>query len=87
MHYNKYFLFFPFDSKEKYSSTTLDNNITYIKGAIEKLLPNINYYLNRYGEEKILLNRKSLSNIADGLTKKGIRVLALCYTKNNNWNS
>ena len=73
----------PFDSKEKYSSTTLDNNITYIKGAIEKLLPNINYYLNRYGEEKILLNRKSLSNIADGLTKKGIRVLALCYTKNN----
>ena len=51
----------PFDSKIKYSTATLDNNITYIKGAIEKLLPNINYYLNKNGEEKILLNGKDVT--------------------------
>ena len=72
----------PFDSKSKYSSVTLDNNITYIKGALEKLLPNTSYYLNKSGEEKILLNKKNISNITDNLTQKGIRVLALCYSKN-----
>ena len=72
----------PFDSKSKYSSVTLDNNITYIKGALEKLFPNTSYYLNKSGEEKILLNKKNISNITDNLTQKGIRVLALCYSKN-----
>lgn len=71
----------PFDSKIKYSTATLDNNRTYIKGATEKLLPNINYYLNKFGEEKVLLNKKNISNISDNLTKKGVRVLALCYGK------
>ena len=74
----------PFDSKIKYSTATLDNNITYIKGAIEKLLPNINYYLNKNGEEKILLNKKVLISMVDNLTKKGIRLIALCSTKKNN---
>ena len=71
----------PFDSKEKYSKVTLDNNMTYIKGAIEKILPHINYYLNKNGEEKLLLNKKILTNMTDNLTKKGIRVLALCRSK------
>ena len=74
----------PFDSKIKYSTATLDNNITYIKGAIEKLLPNINYYLNKNGEEKILLNKKVLISMVDNLTKKGIRLIALCSNKKNN---
>ena len=71
----------PFDSKEKYSKVTLDNNKTYIKGAIEKLLPNVTYYLNKFGEEKILLNKKLIMSMADNLTKKGIRLLVLCSTK------
>ncbi len=71
----------PFDSKEKYSKVALDNNMTYIKGAIEKILPHINYYLNKNGEEKLLLNKKILTNMTDNLTKKGIRVLALCRSK------
>lgn len=70
-----------FDSKEKYSTATLDNHITYVKGAIEKLIPNIHYYLNKQGEEKICLNKKQIINMTDNLTKKGIRVIALCYTK------
>ena len=71
----------PFNSESKYSTATLDNGKTYVKGATEKLLPNINYYLNHQGEEKILLNRKLITNMADSLTKKGIRVLVLCYSK------
>ncbi len=74
----------PFNSEEKYSKVTLDNNVTYIKGATEKLIPHITYYLNKFGEEKILLNKKSITNIADNLTKKGIRVIALCKSKTDN---
>ena len=72
----------PFNSELKYSMVTLDNGKTYIKGAIEKLFPHINYYLNHKGEEKVLLNRKLITNMANSLTKKGIRVLVLCYSKN-----
>jgi len=73
----------PFDSKVKYSSATLNNGLTYIKGAPEILMPNVNTYLNKNGEEKIILNKKILTNTITSLTKKGIRVLALCYSKNN----
>ena len=76
----------PFDSALKYSTVTLDNNLTYIKGATEKLLPNVSYYLNKAGEEKVLLNKKGLIATTDNLTKKGIRVLALCRTKDANLN-
>ncbi len=72
-----------FDSKDKFSSVTLSNNITYIKGAPEKLLPNVSFYVNKMGEEKVLVNKKIISNIIDNLTKKGIRVLVLCYNKYN----
>lgn len=72
----------PFNSQDKFSKTKLDNGITYVKGAIEKLLPNIVYYLNKSGEEKVLLNKKIITNNVDLLTKKGIRVLSLCYEKN-----
>lgn len=73
----------PFNSQDKFSKIRLDNGMVYIKGAIEKLLPNIVYYLNKSGEEKVLLNKKIITNNIDILTKKGIRVLALCYEKNS----
>ncbi len=72
-----------FDSKDKYSSVTLNNNITYIKGAPEILLPNVNYYLNKNGEEKILINKRNITSKIDALTSKGIRVLLLTYNKYN----
>ena len=71
----------PFNSQDKFSKTKLDNGYVYVKGAIEKLLPNIVYYLNKMGEEKVILNKKIITNNVDILTKKGIRVLALCYEK------
>ncbi len=72
-----------FDSENKYSSTTLSNNVTYIKGAAEILLPKVNFYVNKMGEEKVLVNKKLINNMIDSLTKKGIRVLVLCYNKYN----
>ena len=72
-----------FDSKNKYSKVTLDNNYTYYKGASEVLLPSINYYLNKLGEEKVLLNKKSILLNINNLTKRGIRVIILAYSKNN----
>ncbi len=77
----------PFDSSIKYSTATLDNNYTYIKGALEILLPNITYYLNKQGEEKVLLNKRMLTNIRDDLTKKKIRIIALCRNKTNSLNN
>jgi len=71
----------PFNSKDKFSLTKLDNGYTYIKGAIEKLLPNMTFYLNKLGEEKVILNKKLITNNVDILTKRGVRVLALCYEK------
>lgn len=73
----------PFNSQDKFSKTKLDNGYVYVKGAIERLLPNIVYYLNKMGEEKVILNKKIITKTIDILTKKGIRVLALCYEKNS----
>lgn len=73
----------PFNSENKYSKIVLDNNMTYIKGAPEKLIPSTSYYLNKNGEEKALINKKMITNNIDILTKKGSRVLMLCYKKND----
>lgn len=74
----------PFDSKEKYSTATLDNNITYVKGASERLLPKVSYYLDKQGKERLLLNKKIITSMTDNLTKKGVRILLLCYSKKEN---
>lgn len=71
----------PFNSKDKFSMARLDNGFTYIKGAMERLLPHMTYYLNKQGEEKVLFNKKLITNNVEMLTKKGIRILALCYEK------
>lgn len=76
-----------FNSKEKYSAVMLDNNLTYFKGAAEKILPEVNYYLNSEGKEKILLNKGMLSAIIGSLTKKGGRVLLLGYSKTMSLNN
>lgn len=72
----------PFDSKIKYSTASV-NGLTYIKGAPEILFSNTTHYLDKNGTEKIFLNKKIMTNTISSLTKKGIRVLILCYSKNN----
>src|SRR5574344_581212 len=66
-----------FDSTNKYSLVTLNNKITYIKGASEKLLPYCNYYLDDEGNKKLLTNQSSIKNLIEMYTKRGIRVLML----------
>lgn len=77
----------PFNSTNKYSATTILENgeeITYIKGACEKLLPYCTRYLDNLGNEKIFLYQSNIKNKIDELTNKGYRLLLLGYKRNNN---
>ena len=69
----------PFDSKNKYSVTVIDNGkkINLIKGAPEKIMPYCKYYYNEYGEKKLLLDKNKLINKVNEITKRGIRVITL----------
>ena len=66
-----------FDSKDKYSSVTLDNKITYYKGAKEVLLDKCLYYLDKDGNKKLLLNKDIISKNIDNEAKTGSRIILL----------
>ena len=66
-----------FDSKDKYSSVTLDNDITYYKGAKEVLLDKCLYYLDSFGKKKLLLNKDTISKEIDNEAKTGSRIILL----------
>ena len=51
-----------FTSEKKYSSVTTKDK-TYIKGAYEKLLKNANKYINKFGYERMILNKDKLIEI------------------------
>ena len=69
----------PFDSKNKYMITVIDDlkikNL--IKGAPEKILPNCKYYFDKAGKKSLFLNKNRLERIIKEETKKGIRVIVL----------
>ena len=70
----------PFDSKNKYSITTINDNqrINLIKGAPEVILPNCKYYYDEYGTKKELSNNINPINSAIiSRQKRGIRVIAI----------
>ena len=71
----------PFDSERKYSAIYINNDI-YLKGAAEIILPKCTKYLTIKGEEKIILNEKTLLKEINKYTQKGIRVIVLA--KGNN---
>ena len=66
-----------FDSKDKYSSVTLDNEVTYFKGAKEVLLDKCLYYLDSSGNKKVLLNKEVISKNIDNEAKTGSRIIFL----------
>ena len=72
----------PFDSKNKYSSTTIkynNENIFLVKGAPEIILENCEFYLNN--NEKRYLNKKVILNdFINKTTKEGSRVIAIAYS-------
>ena len=67
-----------FDSNKKYSLVTLSNNITYIKGASEVLLDKCNYYLDSFGNKKVLYNKNKILSSINKYSSLGIRVIMLC---------
>lgn len=70
----------PFDSKNKYSITTIEDEkrVNLIKGAPEVILNKCKYYYDEYGTKKEIGSR--LSDINDKvicMQRRGVRVLAL----------
>ncbi len=76
----------PFDSQDKYSSVTLDDQeiITYFKGASEVLLPRCTKYLSN-GKELYLQDKTKIEEVIKENTRKGIRVLLLAYKKGSSF--
>ena len=75
----------PFNSKEKYSCTTVRDG-TYkqklIKGAPEKILEHCTHYYDELGPKKSLYNKTNLTDYLSRMTKMGIRILALAINDN-----
>ncbi len=74
----------PFDSRNKYSLVTIDDNgkITLIKGAPEKILPNCEYYYNNNGDVKRLLGKKNIEIKLNAEMSKGARIIAFATSRN-----
>ena len=74
----------PFDSKNKYSITTIDDKgkLNLIKGAPEILIDHCTTYYNNLGKKQ-KLNKNNIKRIINDNTNKGIRVLLLATSDNN----
>ena len=72
----------PFDSAIKYSSVTLSDGTILVKGAKEVLLSKCKTYLNSFGKEASLLNKKMIEKKIKSYTKSSGRVLIFAYGKN-----
>lgn len=73
-----------FNSKDKYSKTTIDKNgrIDLIKGAKEVILSKCKYYYDENSNKKIINNKWKIDNYINNISNNGIRVI--CVAKKNN---
>lgn len=69
----------PFDSKNKYSLTMIDNHgkKNLIKGAPEIILKKCNSYYDVLGQKKYVFPREKIEKEIDKMTEKGVRAIAL----------
>ncbi len=76
----------PFDSKNKYMITVLDDKKVrnLIKGAPEKLFSNCNYYYNNDLVKLPLKNKDLIQKKIDDYTKSGSRVILVATSSNIN---
>lgn len=72
----------PFNSTNKFSATGVSGkfNLTFIKGAPEKLLPKCTGYYDAEGKRVAVANFNELNSKIDALAERAIRVLALATT-------
>lgn len=78
----------PFSSEKKYSLTKININneeLTLIKGAAEKIIPQCSSYYNKQATILTLSNKQKIYNEIEKYTKQGIRVIVVA-TKNNKTN-
>lgn len=70
-----------FDSAKKYSSASLEDGRTFIKGAPEKLLPKIRYYMDKDGRLRDFssLSREFIKAV-NSLCARGERVLLTAFS-------
>ena len=76
----------PFDSKNKYSSTTIkynNENIYLIKGAPEVILKKCEFYFDVGGNKKFLRKKLIIEDNLKKLTKEGNRIIAFASSKEN----
>ena len=76
-----------FNSKNKYSSVIIEDNRIkekYVKGAVELIIKNSDYYYDELGNRNILKNKEILLKKIDDITSRGIRAIALAKTTNCN---
>lgn len=71
-----------FSSSKKYSSVTTSER-TYIKGAYEKLLIKSTKYINKFGYERVILNKDKMIDKLNELSNKGIRIVMLGIKKSD----
>ena len=78
-----------FDSKNKYSLTTIKydkTNYKFIKGACEVILTKCDRYLDEKGYKQLILHKEELEREIESVTKKGIRVVAVAYNNETGTN-
>ncbi|MFV0250227.1 MAG: calcium-translocating P-type ATPase, PMCA-type [Bacilli bacterium] len=74
-----------FDSKNKYSSVIVKDKerIQFIKGAPERIIPYCKNYLGNDGITKLFYNKKRINDYILGVTKQGVRIIALALNDND----
>jgi len=83
-----------FDSARKFSATEVIGNnlyqglygneqVTFVKGAVEINLENCVNYVDVNGELQPLTIAKNLLETSDELASQGVRLIAICYTTNH----
>ena len=68
-----------FDSSKKYSRVTIDNDVSYYKGASEVLLDKCLFKMVN-NKKEVLFKKEIINKKINDLTNKGIRVLLLAHS-------
>ena len=76
----------PFDSKNKYMITVIDDKKckNLIKGAPEVIIPNCKYYYNEDAVKMPFRKKESIQNYINKNTQNGFRVIAVATSNNAN---
>lgn len=76
----------PFSSKDKYSTTTIEERgkkVRLVKGAPEKIISGCTHYYDTMGMKKNIYSLTKIQSYLDRMTKMGIRILALAINEKN----